>query len=59
MLNVTKVGKHFGALISGVDLSQPIDDDTFSQIAKAFFENEVAFFRDQWSRDRLVGCGST
>lgn len=47
MITVTKVGKHLGAEISGVDLSKPIDDDTFAQIAKAFFDNEVAYFRDQ------------
>ncbi|MES2563144.1 MAG: TauD/TfdA family dioxygenase [Pseudomonadota bacterium] len=47
MITVTKVGKHLGAEISGVDLSQPVDDNTFAQIAKAFFDNEVAFFRNQ------------
>ena len=47
MITVTKVGKHLGAEISGVDLSKPLDDDTFAQIAKAFFDNEVAFFRNQ------------
>ncbi len=47
MINVTKVGKHLGAEISGVDLSRPLDDDTFAQIANAFFENEVAYFRNQ------------
>ncbi|HUP93497.1 MAG TPA: TauD/TfdA family dioxygenase [Burkholderiales bacterium] len=47
MITVTKIGKHLGAEISGIDLSQPLDDDTFAQIAKAFFDNEVAFFRNQ------------
>jgi taurine dioxygenase len=47
MITVTKVGKHLGAEISGVDLSKPVDDHTFAQIAQAFFENEVAFFRNQ------------
>ncbi|MCU1376734.1 MAG: hypothetical protein JWO68_4020 [Actinomycetia bacterium] len=47
MITVTKIGKHVGAEISGVDLSKPVDDDTFAQIAKAFFDNEVAFFRNQ------------
>jgi taurine dioxygenase len=47
MITVTKAGKHLGAEISDVDLSKPVDDDTFAQIAKAFFDNEVAFFRDQ------------
>jgi len=47
MITVTKIGKHLGAEISGVDLSQPLDDDSFAQVAKAFFDNEVAFFRNQ------------
>ena len=47
MITVTKIGKHLGAEISGVDLSKPLDDDTFAQVAKAFFDNEVAFFRNQ------------
>lgn len=47
MITVTRIGKHIGAEISGIDLSKPLDDDTFSQIAKAFFDNEVVFFRNQ------------
>ena len=47
MITVTKIGKHLGAEISGVDLSQPLDDDSFAQVAKAFFDNEVAYFRNQ------------
>lgn len=47
MITVKKIGKHLGTEISGVDLSQSLDDDTFSQVAKAFFENEVVFFRNQ------------
>ncbi len=47
MITVTKIGKHVGAQISGVDLSKPLDDDTFAQVRKAFFDNEVVFFRNQ------------
>lgn len=47
MITVTRVGKHLGAEIAGVDLSQALDDDTFAQIASAFFDNEVVFFRNQ------------
>ena len=47
MITVTRVGKHLGAEISGVDLSEPLDDNTFSQVANAFFDNEVVFFRNQ------------
>jgi taurine dioxygenase len=47
MITVNRIGKHLGAEISGVDLSKPLADDTFAQVAKAFFDNEVAFFRHQ------------
>jgi taurine dioxygenase len=47
MITVNRIGKHLGAEISGVDLSKPLDDDTFAQVAKAFFDNEVVFFRNQ------------
>jgi taurine dioxygenase len=46
-VTVTRIGKHCGAEISGVDLSQPLDDETFAEIRDAFFENEVVFFRNQ------------
>ncbi len=47
MITVTRIGKHLGAEISGVDLSQPLDDNTFAQVAAAFFDNEVVYFRNQ------------
>ena len=47
MIRVKRLGKHFAAEISGVDLSTPLDDATFSQVAKAFFDNEVVVFRNQ------------
>lgn len=47
MITVNRIGKHLGAEISGVDLSKPLDDETFARIHKAFFDNEVAFFRNQ------------
>lgn len=47
MITVTRMGKHIGAEISGVDLTKPLSDDAFAQIAKAFFDNEVVFFRNQ------------
>ena len=47
MITVTRIGKHLGAEISGVDLSQPLIDDAFGQVSRAFFENEVVFFRNQ------------
>jgi taurine dioxygenase len=47
MITVNRLGKHLGAEISGVDLSKPLDDDTFAQVHQAFFDNQVAVFRDQ------------
>ena len=47
MIHVTKKGKHLGAEISGVDLTQELDGDTFAQVAQAFFDNEVVYFRNQ------------
>ena len=47
VITVNKIGKHLGAEISGVDLSRELDSDTFAQVANAFFDNEVVFFRDQ------------
>ena len=32
MIQVTRLGKHLGAEIAGVDLSEPLDDDTFAQV---------------------------
>ena len=46
-VKVIRLGQHLGAEIRGVDLSRPLDDETFNQIAKTFFENEVIFFRNQ------------
>ena len=46
-ITVNKLGKHLGAEIRGVDLSRPLDDNTFAQVSKAFFDNEVVVFRNQ------------
>jgi taurine dioxygenase len=47
MVTVNRIGKHLGAEISGIDLSQPIEDGTFTRLASALFDNEVVFFRRQ------------
>jgi len=36
-----------GAEISGVDLSQPLDDEIIAEIRQALLDNLVIFFRDQ------------
>ena len=47
MLTVKRLAKGLGAQIAGVDLARPLDEDTFAQVAKAFFDNEVVVFRGQ------------
>ena len=47
MITVTRLGKHLGARITGVDLSHPLDDNTFAQVSQAFFDNEVVVFPSQ------------
>ena len=47
MIHVKRIGQHLGAEITGIDLSQPLDDATFAQLSRAFFDHEVVFFRDQ------------
>jgi len=36
-----------GAEISGVDLRDPLEDATFSEIHRAWIDHGVIFFRDQ------------
>jgi taurine dioxygenase len=47
MLTVKRLGRGLGAEVGGVDLSRPLDDDSFAQVASACFENEVVVFRAQ------------
>ena len=44
---VSRIAGALGAEISGVDLSQPLDDRTFAEIHRAWLEHQVIFFRDQ------------
>jgi len=46
-ISVQRISGALGAEIDGVDLSQPIDDETFDEIRRAFHENLVIFFRNQ------------
>jgi len=46
-LNIRRVAGALGAEISGVDLSQPLADETIAAIRQAFVEHQVIFFRDQ------------
>jgi taurine dioxygenase len=46
-LVVEPVTAHTGAVVSGVDLRQPLDDGTFAAIEKALQDHLVLFFRGQ------------
>ena len=46
-ISVNPISGALGAEISGVDLSQPLDNKTFSDIYQAFLDHLVIFFRDQ------------
>jgi len=46
-ISVEKLTPHVGAVISGVDLSKPLDEGTFKHIHDCLIDNGVIFFRDQ------------
>jgi taurine dioxygenase len=46
-VEIRPLGAPFGAEIAGVDLSRPLDDDTFEQIRRAYFEHSIIVFHDQ------------
>jgi len=44
---IEALSPHIGAEVSGVDLAEPMDDDTIAEIRRAFLAHMVIFFRDQ------------
>jgi taurine dioxygenase len=46
-INIEKMSINIGAYISGVDLTKPIDPDTFFEIREAWLENQIIVIRDQ------------
>lgn len=46
-IEVRPIAGALGAELHGVDLSSPLDDETFAEVTRAFHENLVVFFRDQ------------
>ncbi len=46
-IEVHPVSSHIGAEIRGIDLSQPLSDDEFSAIYRAWLDHHVLLFRDQ------------
>lgn len=47
MMQIKPLSPTFGAEISGVDLSQELDEDTFRAIERAYAEHSVLLFRGQ------------
>lgn len=46
-IQVTPIAGALGAEISGIDLSEPLGNQTFQEVHDALMENLVIFFRDQ------------
>ncbi len=46
-LQITRQAGSLGAIVTGVDLSAPIDDETFAAIEAAFLEHQVICLRGQ------------
>jgi taurine dioxygenase len=46
-LEVTPTTPRIGAVVSGLDLTSPLSDDTIAEVRSAWLEHQVLFFRDQ------------
>ena len=46
-MTITKVKEHIGAIVTGVDLSQPVDAETRKKLYDAVIENVVLVIRGQ------------
>ena len=46
-IKVTPVSPSVGAIVSGVDLASPMNDEIFALLRQAFHDHGVLFFRDQ------------
>ena len=46
-IKIQKYSPNLGAIITGVDLSEEINEDQFEDIYKAFLDNQVLFFQNQ------------
>ena len=46
-VTIEKLGQQIGAVVSGVDISSPIDEETLSLLRRAFYSHSVLVFRDQ------------
>lgn len=58
IIEVAPLSPNIGAEIFGVDLSQPLGNQAFSEIHDALMEHQVIFFRDQtmdWEQHKSFG----
>ena len=46
-ISLQPISGSLGAIVMGVDLAEPLDDETYQEIKQALLENLVIFFRDQ------------
>ena len=46
-IEVHPIAGALGAEVHGVDLSKPLEEETFEEINQAFLDHLVIFFRDQ------------
>jgi len=46
-IHLEKLTPHVGGIVSGIDLSKPLDESTCKQVHDALIDNSVIFFRDQ------------
>ncbi len=46
-IQVRPLSSALGAVIGGVDLAKPLEDEVFSEVRRAFLDHLVIFFRDQ------------
>jgi len=57
-IEVSPISPALGAEVSGVDLSQPLGNQTFREVHDALMEHQVIFFRDQemdWDQHKAFG----
>ena len=52
-MNIDPIHAEFGARISGVDLSQSLDDSTFAQIDEAINRHSLSLFENQQMNDEF------